>query len=232
MSPDVASKVFLSIALVGGAALCFFGSRLFKVALGIGGLVCGSAVAAYLAWRYTAPDVVIQAASTPPEILRAICNPMNPTVILVCALCGGVAGAVVCALMHRVGVFAIGVCLGAALVHLTMAQAGVGTYLIVLAIVGLIGGILALLLRRTIVILSTAFNGALAFMLAIFALLKQHTLQEAAYGLRDFGNDFWVVLGCTVILTAIGGYVQFTTAPEPGKTEVLYKKVKAKKDET
>jgi len=228
ISPDVASKIILSVAILGGAALCFFGCRLFKFALGIAGFACGAAVAACVALALTSPDK-IQAAQGYPGIIQALANSPNRTVLTVWAGAGGVAGAILSVLMHQVGVFVLGAWLGTMLANMTMVRATTNSYLIVVAILGLMGGVLALILRKTIMVLSTAFNGAMALMFGMYALLKSYRPSEALTELQKFGNDAYVVLGCTIILGAIGGFVQFVMMP---KKEVLYKRAKSdKKDD-
>lgn len=228
---EVASKIVLTAAILGGALMCFFGNRLFKVALGAAGFVAGSAIAAYAAWRYPAAPWTIPADMTYPQIVSAISGALDQTAVLVLALSGGVVGALLCVLMHRVGVFVLGVWLGAMLANVTMVQAQVGNYLMVLAILGLIGGVLALIMRQPILIISTALSGALALMFGIFALLKRYSPEQAFNALQDPGNDAYVLLGCAVLLAVIGGYVQFSTAPGQKKEGSVYKKVKkSKKD--
>ena len=55
ISQDVASKIILSAAILGGSILCFFGIRLFKVVLCVAGLVIGATLAAYFAVKFTVP---------------------------------------------------------------------------------------------------------------------------------------------------------------------------------
>jgi len=227
ISPDVVSKTILSAAILGGAALCFFGCRLFKLALGVAGFACGAAVAACVALALSAPDKV-QAAQSYPDIIRALVTAPNQTVLMVWAGAGGIAGAILSVLMHQVGVFVLGAWLGTMLANMTMVRATTDSYLIVVAILSLMGGVLALILRKTIIVLSTALNGAMALMFGMYALLKSYRPSEALTELQKFGNDAYVILGCTIILGAIGGFVQFITMP---KKEVLYRRAKpGKKD--
>ena len=227
--PEVLSKVLLSAAILGGAVMCFFGCRLFKLALALGGLVGGAALAAYGVWRYTATPEVVAAVNTPPDILEAMIAAPRQTVILVWAASGGVTGAVLSVLMLRVGVFLLGAGLGALLVNTTMDNATVDAYLIVLAILGLIGGVLALMMTSPIVVLSTALNGALALMFGIYALLKEYSPEQAVRELQGFGQDAYVVLGCTAVLAAIGSVLQFCIMPKHEKPETVYKRVKKPK---
>jgi membrane associated rhomboid family serine protease len=104
-------------------------------------------------------------------------------------------------------------------------NAATEAYLIVVVILALIGGVLALVLRNSVVVVSTAFNGALAMMFGVYALLTRRSPGGAVQALRQFGTDAWIVLALTAVLGSIGGYVQFCTLPKQ-KPQVMYKKVK------
>ena len=53
MQPDVMAKLILGVSILGGALMCFFGIRLFKIVLGLAGFVVGATVAAYFAVKFT-----------------------------------------------------------------------------------------------------------------------------------------------------------------------------------
>ena len=225
MPPETLTKVFLEGIILAGMAMCFFGIRLFRVALGCAGFLAGGLVAAYLAWRWTATPEVVRGAVTFADILTRMSQADNQTVLLVWAGAGGIAGAIVSVMMHWVGVLVLGAWLGTMLAQTAMAGTPAQSYYIVYAILALIGGILALVLRRVIVIVSTAFNGAVGAMFGIYALLKHLSPQKAVEQLQAGGGDGWVVLSCTAVLAVIGGYVQFVTMPKAKAKEAMYKKV-------
>ena len=231
ISADLVAKVVLSAAVLGGVMMCFFGYRLFRLALCVAGFAGGAAVAAYLAWLYTAAGPAVEAAKTYPDIINAMTQAHNRTILMIWAGSGGIVGAILSVLMDRIGVFILGIWLGAMLANTTMAKQSANNYLMVLAVLGLLGGVTALLLRKTIVVVSTALNGALALMLGIYALIKNLPLDQAATALRDLGKDAYVLLGCTIILGVVGVYVQFSTIPEEKEKPSVYKKVKKKTDD-
>lgn len=213
--PELLTDVALGGLVLAGVAMCFFGYPLLRVALGLGGFACGAAVAAYLAWRHTAPPGVVEAVTRYPEIAEEVLAALDETVVLVWAVCGGIAGAVLSVLLEQVGIFVVGGLLGVLLANATMTRLEMDIYLISVAILALIGGVLALLLRRTVIILSTSYNGAGALMFGIYALLKGFAPAEAFGELRAFNHDAYVLLGCVVILGSIGAFVQFSVLPGP-----------------
>lgn len=211
---DIGPQLALAALLFGGMLMCFFGSRIFVVALALGGFICGASIGAYVAWRVTAPADIIHNAATYAQILDAMYHATNRTVILVWTLAGGVGGALICILMHWVGVFILGVWMAAALVNLVMSHAPLNVYLIALAVAGLIGGIAAIVMRRQIIIISTAYNGALALMFAIYATFTDNTVQSGITALRNFNRHTFIFLVCTLLFGTIGSYVQFALGPK------------------
>ena len=228
MPPDVASKVFLSTAIVGGAVMCFFGVRLFKAVLCLAGLVIGATVAAYVAMRYTLPAEQVPQ-FTYAGLITVMKAVPDQTVVLVCAIVGGIGGALLAGLVHHAGVFLLGVWLGQIVAEFTMAGSSDRARIMVLAILALIGGVLAMIMRQAITIISTAVIGSCGLMFGMYALLKRFSAEQAVRGLQQGGNDLFVLLGCAGVLAAIGIYVQFTMAPDEKKPEPVYKKVKKKK---
>lgn len=211
---DIGPQLVLAALLFGGALMCFFGSRIFVIALALGGFLCGASIGAYIAWRVTAPADIIQNAATYPQIVEAMYHAANRTVILVWMLAGGIGGSLLCVLMHWVGVFILGVWMAAALVNLVMVHAPSSVYLISLAVAGLVGGIAAIVMRRQIIIISTAYNGAFALMFAIFAAFTDRTVQTATATLHNFDRHMFILLASTLLIGTIGAYVQFALGPK------------------
>ena len=230
MSPEVASKVFLSTAILGGAVMCFFGVRLFKGVLCLAGLTIGATVAAYVAMKYALPPEQVPP-FTYAGLITVIQTVPDQTVVLVCAIVGGIGGALLAGLVHHAGVFLLGAWLGQIVAEFATVGASDRSRIMVLAILALIGGVLAMVMRKTITVLSTAVIGSCGLMFGMYALLKQFSPEQAVRGLQQSGNDLFVLLGCAAVLAAIGGYVQFATAPKEKPEEPVYKKVKKKKEE-
>jgi hypothetical protein len=231
MSAETTTHVLLGITVIVGVLLCFFGTRLFRGAFALGGMVFGAAAAAYVAWRLTAsPEAIRNAATaTPSELLHIMSGAANHSVLIVWACAGGIAGGILSFFLQHVGMFALGAWLGWLVTNLMMSHANTDVYWHVLAAMGLLGGVLALVLRKTLIIVSTALNGAFALMFAIYALLKSYSISQAAAELHKFNADAYVVLGCTVVLGLVGGYIQFITRPKEGAREGAAKKPPAKK---
>lgn len=208
------STIILCVAVFCGAALCFFGHQLFRFAAVLAGLVLGAALAAYVAWHETATPDTLAMVTTFKDVVFAVLHPRNPVVIIVCAVVGGVAAGVLFGFLQPVAVFALGSLLGGGIANYTMAGSPANAYWTVLAVVGLISGILALLFRNVTIVVSTAISGAIALVFGLYALMANHSCEELLEQSRGLGSGAYVALGCAIILAAVGGYVQFTMIPE------------------
>lgn len=210
---ELAPRIFMLALVFGGVLMCFFGVRLLVLTLGIAGFFIGAMVAAYIAWRTTAPPEVINGAQTYYDILSAMIHAHNRTALILWGILGGLVGLVACVLAHIVGIFILGMWLGALLVNLAIPKTA-GVYLVAVSIAAAVGGVLAVIMRRMIIIITTAYNGALLMMFAIFALLRNLGGMESIEALKKMNGDTIVVLGCTALIGTVGTYVQFMLTPD------------------
>src|SRR6266511_4304770 len=81
------------LLVLGGALACFAGYRLFRLVLGIYGLIFGAAIAS------------------------SMMGPNNTTAIIVAAIVGGIAGALILMFAYFVGIALVGAGLGATVAH-------------------------------------------------------------------------------------------------------------------
>jgi hypothetical protein len=122
---------------LGGALTCFAGYRLFTIVLGIYGFILGAMVAS------------------------SVMGVTNTGGMIVAALAGGIAGALILVFAYFIGIALVGAGLGALVAHVGWGYVRSGdppaVTVIVLSILGAIG---AMLLQRYVIIVSTAFGGA------------------------------------------------------------------------
>jgi hypothetical protein len=120
-----------------GALTCFAGYRLFTIVLGIYGFILGAMVAS------------------------SVMGVTNTSGMIVAALAGGIAGALILVFAYFIGIALVGAGLGALVAHVGWGYVRSGDppagLVIVLSIFGAIG---AMLLQRYVIIVSTAFGGA------------------------------------------------------------------------
>lgn len=182
------------LAIVVGLLLCFLGYRLVRVAI----VLAGFAVGAGLGWWGT---------SLTPGV--------SYTFALVVALLCGILGAVLAAVLYKVGVFLLGAAGAAALAAIALFASGHPISYIVLAAAGVAGGLVTLFLQRLLVSLFTAFGGAflaVAGVLQFAGWLRLADGFQALSGLRSSAMHSGLMLGLWLVLGILGSTVQLRGA--------------------
>ena len=155
------------VLFLGGALACFAGHRLLKVVLGIYGFVIGAKLASSMLVASTMTGMVVG------------------------EVAGGVAGAITLVVASFIGIALVGAGLGALVAEVGSAYAAIGDppvpAVIVLAVVGAIG---AMLLKRYVIIVSTAFGGAWTLLLGVLAWAGDLASARAS-------SDLWILYPMT-----------------------------------
>jgi hypothetical protein len=160
-----------AISLVlGGAVACFAGYRLFRIVLAIYGFIAGAMLAS------------------------SMMGSSNTVGMLMAALVGGVAGAVVMFFAYFVGIALVGAALGALIIHLGWGRFSPSDppWALVLLFAALGTGA-ALLLQRYVIVVSTAFSGAWTIILGAMALAGTRAATRAA------SSEVWILYPFTPI---------------------------------
>ncbi|MDZ4764291.1 MAG: DUF4203 domain-containing protein [Chloroflexota bacterium] len=148
MNQDVIMLLVGVLVILYGVLTCFFGWRIVNAVLAIGGFALGVAIA-----------------------LSITATPATGDTNWIAALIGGVIGAVVIVLLLRLVSLAAGALFGAvvALMIITLTGLTDAPAIVLLLVCIIAGALIGLALQKTIIILATAFGGAVAI-LAGFAL--------------------------------------------------------------
>ena len=165
------------LLVLGGVVACFAGYRLFRIVLGIYGFILGALVA----------TTVVGSAGT--------------ATLLVTAVLGGLAGAVILNLAYFLGVVLVGAAIGAAVASMIWGRAGGEPHVAVVILFAVAGAVAAMLLQRYVIIAGTAFGGAWTALVGVLALAGDRTAKTAA------ASDVWVV---------------YPLDPAPGRRWVLW----------
>ena len=156
------------VLLLGGALSCFAGYRLFKITLAIYGLIFGAMIAS------------------------SSMGVSNTTGMIVAAIAGGIAGAIILVLAYFMGIGLIGAGLGALVAHVGWGFVRPGdpppAVLIALAVLGAIG---AMLLQRYVIVVATAFGGAWTMLLGGIAIADRGAERASRVG------DVWILYPTT-----------------------------------
>ena len=159
--------------LLGGALSCFAGYRLFKITLAIYGLIFGAMLAS------------------------STMGASNTAGMIVAAILGGLAGALVLVFAYFIGIALVGAGLGAVVAHVGWNYVRPGdppaALLIVLAVFGAIG---AMVLQRYVIVVATAFGGAWTLLVGALAIADRGAEHASHVG------DVWIL---------------YPTAPAPGR---------------
>jgi hypothetical protein len=139
MNSQLAVDLSAPLAAVVGLLICLAGYRLVKLTLALMGFIAGAAGG----WA-----------------VGSALAPNNSTVALVCALLGGVIFAILCVWLFFFGVFVLGACAGAVVAAALFRATGYPVQALLILVVAVIFGLLAVVLQKFMIIVSTAFSGS------------------------------------------------------------------------
>jgi hypothetical protein len=166
------------LLVLGGLLSCFAGYRVFRIVLGIYGFFIGALLAS------------------------SVMGTEQTMWMIVAALGGGLAGALILVAAYFVGVALIGAGFGAAAANVIWAGLGGEPHLAVVVGLSILGAILALWLQRYVIIVATAFGGAWTTIVGALGLAGDRAAGEAAVA-----RDVWLV---------------YPLSPAPGQRWVIF----------
>lgn len=196
--PITASNGAVALAIAIGTLYCFLGYRTLRLVIVLTGFLLAGAVAAGLA---------------------AWLSKGNMVAVAITAALGGICGAVALGFLMRSGIFLLGM-LGVLVIAMHLTGGRQESYIpwVVLA-AGIVGGFLALLLRRTIVILATAAIGAWLVVSGIlFFLAGPGSLAEPNETVLAI-REGWAGVACWAVVAFAGAMAQFATRPREYPTK-------------
>jgi hypothetical protein len=172
------------VAIVVGILICFWGYRMLKVTLGIMGAIVGASGGWALALSW---------------------SPGSTAVALVCVVLGAVVGALLCIWLFFFGIFLLGASAGTAIATAVFNGMGRQPEPLVVLIVAVVFGVIAILLQKFMIIISTAFSGSYLLVAGILQLLTGTSnatplwvdpFQRGPTGaLGAAALIFWIVIG-------------------------------------
>lgn len=188
---SLAVLAILSIAF--GILVCFWGYHIFRAVIGIVGFVLGAYFVGALAFQLSGGNLIIT---------------------FVAGLIGGVIGAVLVGLVYYLGVFVVGALAALTLGSFIVTAAGLGMHVAISVILVIIGGVLALVFQKLIIIISTACIGAwgiiygiLYFMGGGFYSVSQ--LRCPAAMIHYGGMRFYLIFLVWIVLAVLGILSQY-----------------------
>jgi len=182
------SKLAVVCPMILGVLYCFFGYRFFKIALGITGFIIG-----YLLTQYLTLSIFEG----------------RSTVAFISSIAGGLIISVISIFIYFVGVFFMGASFGGLLGLSATAFTGGAPLLILVIIMATIGGGLALLFQKHVIIISTAFSGAGSIVYSAWHLTKGFNPATLMRHAASAGGERYAFFGCCLLITALGVLVQY-----------------------
>lgn len=135
------------VLLLSGIVACFFGYRMFRLVLAIFGFIGGVVVAS------------------------SVFGPSDTAWMIGAALVGGLVGAGILVAAYFVAVALFGAGLGTLLAHLAFSASGREPHVLIIVFCAIAGAVASTYLQRYVVILGTAFGGALMLVHGALALV-------------------------------------------------------------
>jgi hypothetical protein len=178
------------ILVAGGILSCFAGYRIFRIVLGIYGFILGALIT----------SSVVGADST--------------GWMLLAALGGGIAGALILIFAYFFGVALLGAAIGAFVAHIIWGAMGSEPHVVMVIVLSIAGALGALALQRYVIIGATGFAGAWTAIVGALALTGSRVAAQgtrddvwAAYPLDPAPGNMWVIVAW-IALGLIGVTVQ------------------------
>src|ERR1039457_2690959 len=145
-----AGQITAPLAVAVGILICFWGYRLLKLTLGVTGFIAG-ATGGWAVGLSLAPG--------------------SNGIALVCALIGGVIGTVLCIWLFFLGVFLLGASAGAIVATALFSAAGNQPQPILVLLLAIVFGVIAMVMQKLMIVVSTAFIGSYLITAGIVHLL-------------------------------------------------------------
>ena len=164
MLPAIYQVPAAIVLLACGVVACFFGYRLFRIVLALGGFIIGALLASS-----------IMAAS-------------NASGMLIAAVIGGLIGAGIMFAAYFIGVLLVGAGLGALAANLLFSAASSYPHLLIVVLCSIAGAVAAMYLQRWFIIVGTGFGGAWTILVGVLAVMGDQKARAAAAT-----GDVWVV---------------------------------------
>ena len=189
-------NVLIVTAVAIGTLYCFLGYRTLRFVLGLTGFLMAGGVAA------TMVNWISQG---------------NQLAVLIALFIGGMCGAFALYFLYRTGVFLLGL-MGTALIAHNVLSAQPDTWIPVAVIgVAVLGGLVALLLERPVILLATAALGAWMVVSGVTYFIVGSGELEGLTKVLESEEQRMIMLASWAILAVAGALSQVATTKKKGK---------------
>ena len=188
----------LTAVVLLGLLICFFGYRMFRFVLAIGGFIIGASFVAGFGFTLTDGKEIV--------------------VILIAAVAGGLIVGALFLFLYSSGVFLVGAIFGILLFSGIIGFVNSNTSLILYILPAFVGGILALLLQKFMIILITSFTGAwVSVMAVLYFISSDFSPFRLEFIDRLDENQTYRIVFSWLALGMLGFITQYIIFPKKGK---------------
>lgn len=188
-------KIFSIIATLFGLLICFFGYKIFRLVLAILGFVIGASFIAGVGFTLTDGN----------EIL----------IILIAGIAGGLVAAVILLFLYSAGVFLLGALFGISVFSGILMLINIDTSPLLYIMPAILGGIIALLLQKFMIILITSFAGAWIAVIGTLYVLNSNFNPFTPEFINNISEiDTYRILLSLIALGGLGFVVQYIIFPK------------------
>lgn len=188
----------LAAVVLLGVLICFFGYRMFRFVLAIVGFIIGASFVAGFGFTLTDGKEIV--------------------VILIAAVAGGLIVGALFLFLYSAGVFLIGAIFGILLFSGIIGFVNSNTSPILYVLPALVGGILALLLQKFMIILITSFTGAWVSVMAVLYFISSDFSPFRLEFIDRLGeNQTYRIVFSWLALGMLGFITQYIIFPKKGK---------------
>ena len=181
-----------------GVLICFFGYRMVKFVLAVAGFILGASFVAGFGFTLTDGKEIV--------------------VILIAAVAGGLIVGALFLFLYSAGVFLIGAIFGILLFSGIIGFVNSNTSPILYILPALVGGILALLLQKFMIILITSFTGAWVSVMAVLYFISSDFSPFRLEFIDRLGeNQTYRIVFSWLALGLLGFITQYIIFPKKGK---------------
>lgn len=188
----------LAAVVLLGVLICFFGYRMVKFVLAVAGFILGASFVAGFGFTLTDGKEIV--------------------VILIAAVAGGLIVGALFLFLYSAGVFLIGAIFGILLFSGIIGFVNSNTSPILYILPALVGGILALLLQKFMIILITSFTGAWVSVMAVLYFISSDFSPFRLEFIDRLGeNQTYRIVFSWLALGMLGFITQYIIFPKKGK---------------
>lgn len=188
--PPLTENGAVAIAIFVGTLYCFLGYRTLKFIICMTGFILAGGMAAALGGYF---------------------GQGNPWMMLIAGAVGGLCGAAALVFVYKLGLFMLGMLATALAAHMVLLGRPESWIVFAVLGAGVVGGLLAVALEKTIVILATSTIGAWFTVCGLGYFLVGPYFLDIMQEPLELGRDRSIVAACWATLAVAGVLAQFAT---------------------